>query len=64
MMYRVAIPLNVPSHYQVLRYFAEDGKEYFYYEDDLMMPPDGMKAEVVQDWLNRGFLVERELTSV
>ncbi len=59
MMYRVGNPLKIPSYYHVLRYLCEDGEEFFYYEDDLMTPPAEMKVEVVQDWLNRGFLVER-----
>ncbi len=58
-MYRVANPRGIPSHQHILRYIQEDGEEYFYYEDDLMTPPEKMKAQVVQEWLNRGFLVER-----
>ena len=59
--YRVGNPLEIPSNYHILRYMDKEGVEYFYYEDDLMTPPDGMKAQVVEEWLNRGFLVERKV---
>ena len=68
-MYRVGNPLHRPSYCHVLRFkvfdtthggILREGDELFYYEDDLMEPPQEMKQEDIHEWVNRGFLVERD----
>ncbi len=66
-MYRVGNPMDVPSNIHVLRFKEPDymqgdvliqGQEEFMYEDDLVFPPGCLRPEELQDWINRGFLVE------
>lgn len=65
--YRVGNPREVPSYIHVLRFKEPDymegeilihGAEVFMYEDDIVLPPSCMKADELQGWINRGFLVE------
>ena len=67
--YRVGNPMDVPSYIHVLRFKEPDymkddvliqGEEEFMYEDDLIFAPSCLRADELQDWINRGFLVERE----
>lgn len=66
--YRVGNPRGIPSWCHILRYKEPDkqegnvlvhGQELYFYEDDIIKPPEKMRVADLQDWINRGFLVER-----
>ncbi len=68
-IYRVGNPMEVPSNVHVLRFKEPDymrgdilvqGEEEFMYEDDLIFAPPCLRVADLQDWINRGFLVERD----
>ena len=58
--YRVGNPKDAPSWCVMLRFIDDLGTQVIYYEDDLMNPPSITQPWVIQQLIERGWLIPRK----